>query len=113
MGDPLEVSDIYQEVKWVFRDSVLSKADVIQATRDAVCIFKELQCLTPRGRFSLDPPIKQGQTRYHFLILLFSKEEDLSLSLNMTECERERMRERETVRGGNRNIRGEALWGEA
>ncbi|XP_064783458.1 FACT complex subunit SSRP1-like isoform X2 [Oncorhynchus masou masou] len=85
MGDPLEVSDIYQEVKWVFRDSVLSKADVIQATRDAVCIFKELQCLTPRGRFSLDPPIKQGQTRYHFLILLFSKEEDLSLSLNMTE----------------------------
>ncbi|XP_064783459.1 FACT complex subunit SSRP1-like isoform X3 [Oncorhynchus masou masou] len=50
MGDPLEVSDIYQEVKWVFRDSVLSKADVIQATRDAVCIFKELQCLTPRGR---------------------------------------------------------------
>ncbi|CDQ83082.1 unnamed protein product [Oncorhynchus mykiss] len=33
----------------------------------------------------LDPPIKQGQTCYHFLILLFSKEEDLSLSLNMTE----------------------------
>uniref|UniRef100_A0A674C8M4 Structure specific recognition protein 1 n=1 Tax=Salmo trutta TaxID=8032 RepID=A0A674C8M4_SALTR len=35
----------------VFRDSVLSKADVIQATGDAVCIFKELQCLTPRGRY--------------------------------------------------------------
>uniref|UniRef100_A0AAZ3S9I1 FACT complex subunit SSRP1 n=1 Tax=Oncorhynchus tshawytscha TaxID=74940 RepID=A0AAZ3S9I1_ONCTS len=101
----------------VFRDSVLSKTDVIQATGDAVCIFKELQCLTPRGSFlhgktfdykipyttalrlfllphkdqrqmyfwcALDPPIKQGQTRYHFLILLFSKEEDLSLSLNMT-----------------------------
>ncbi|XP_038856016.1 FACT complex subunit SSRP1-like isoform X2 [Salvelinus namaycush] len=117
----------------VFRDSVLSKADVIQATGDAVCIFKELQCLTPRGRYdiriypsflhlhgktfdykipyttvlrlfllphkdqrqmffmiSLDPPIKQGQTRYHFLILLFSKEEDLSLSLNMTEEEVEK-----------------------
>uniref|UniRef100_A0AAZ3PX41 FACT complex subunit SSRP1 n=1 Tax=Oncorhynchus tshawytscha TaxID=74940 RepID=A0AAZ3PX41_ONCTS len=117
----------------VFRDRVLSKADVIQATGDAVCIFKELQCLTPRGRYdiriypsflhlhgktfdykipyttvlrlfllphkdqrqmffmiSLDPPIKQGQTRYHFLILLFSKEEDLSLSLNMTEEEVER-----------------------
>ncbi|MGH0186958.1 UNVERIFIED_CONTAM: hypothetical protein FKN15_023276 [Acipenser sinensis] len=107
---------------------VLSKADVIQATGDAVCIFRELQCLTPRGRYdiriypsflhlhgktfdykipyttvlrlfllphkdqrqmffviSLDPPIKQGQTRYHFLILLFSKEEDLTLTLNMTE----------------------------
>uniref|UniRef100_A0A8K9XP68 Histone chaperone RTT106/FACT complex subunit SPT16-like middle domain-containing protein n=1 Tax=Oncorhynchus mykiss TaxID=8022 RepID=A0A8K9XP68_ONCMY len=31
-----------------------------------------------------------GQTRYHFLILLFSKEEDLSLSLNMTEEEVEK-----------------------
>ncbi|KAL1023590.1 hypothetical protein UPYG_G00043250 [Umbra pygmaea] len=92
----------------VFRDNVLSKADVIQATGDALYIFRELQCLTPRGRYdiriypsfpspwqdrqiffvvSLDPPIKQGQTRYHFLILIFSKEEDLSLSLNMTEEE--------------------------
>ncbi|MEQ2296387.1 FACT complex subunit ssrp1, partial [Ameca splendens] len=34
---------------------------------------------------SLDPPIKQGQTRYHFLILLFSKEEDINLTLNMSE----------------------------
>uniref|UniRef100_A0A8C5C1P4 FACT complex subunit SSRP1 n=1 Tax=Gadus morhua TaxID=8049 RepID=A0A8C5C1P4_GADMO len=39
---------------------------------------------------SLDPPIKQGQTRYHFLILLFSKEEDLSLTLNMSEEDVER-----------------------
>uniref|UniRef100_A0A671NHH6 FACT complex subunit SSRP1 n=1 Tax=Sinocyclocheilus anshuiensis TaxID=1608454 RepID=A0A671NHH6_9TELE len=113
-----------------FAQNVLSKADVIQATGDAVCIFKELQCLTPRGRYdiriypsflhlhgktfdykipyttvlrlfllphkdqrqmffviSLDPPIKQGQTRYHFLILLFSKDEELSLALNMSEDE--------------------------
>ncbi|MBN3305407.1 SSRP1 protein, partial [Amia calva] len=111
-----------------FAQNVLSKADVIQATGDALCIFRELQCLTPRGRYdiriyptflhlhgktfdykipyttvlrlfllphkdqrqmffviSLDPPIKQGQTRYHFLILLFSKEEDLTLTLNMSE----------------------------
>ncbi|XP_058505810.1 FACT complex subunit SSRP1a [Solea solea] len=116
-----------------FAENVLSKADVIQATGDAVCIFKELQCLTPRGRYdiriyptflhlhgktfdykipyttvlrlfllphkdqrqmffviSLDPPIKQGQTRYHFLILLFSKEEDISLTLNMSEEDVER-----------------------
>ncbi|KAI4819245.1 hypothetical protein KUCAC02_004501 [Chaenocephalus aceratus] len=39
---------------------------------------------------SLDPPIKQGQTRYHFLILLFSKEEELSLTLNMSEEDVER-----------------------
>uniref|UniRef100_A0AAR2M429 FACT complex subunit SSRP1 n=1 Tax=Pygocentrus nattereri TaxID=42514 RepID=A0AAR2M429_PYGNA len=116
-----------------FAQNVLSKADVIQATGDAVCIFRELQCLTPRGRYdiriyptflhlhgktfdykipyttvlrlfllphkdqrqmffviSLDPPIKQGQTRYHFLILLFSKEEDINLTLNMSEEEVER-----------------------
>uniref|UniRef100_A0A8C1GQ97 FACT complex subunit SSRP1 n=1 Tax=Cyprinus carpio TaxID=7962 RepID=A0A8C1GQ97_CYPCA len=116
-----------------FAQNVLSKADVIQATGDAVCIFKELQCLTPRGRYdiriyptflhlhgktfdykipyttvlrlfllphkdqrqmffviSLDPPIKQGQTRYHFLILLFSKDEELSLALNMSEDEVEK-----------------------
>ncbi|XP_048450213.1 FACT complex subunit SSRP1-like [Rhincodon typus] len=113
-----------------FSQNVLSKADIIQATGDALCIFRELQCLTPRGRYdiriypaflhlhgktfdykipyttvlrlfllphkdhrqmffviSLDPPIKQGQTRYHFLILLFSKDDDLTLTLNMSEDE--------------------------
>ncbi|KAM4808926.1 FACT complex subunit SSRP1 [Rhinophrynus dorsalis] len=122
-GDPVEA----------FAQNVLSKADVIQATGDAVCIFRELQCLTPRGRYdiriyptflhlhgktfdykipyttvlrlfllphkdqrqmffviSLDPPIKQGQTRYHFLILLFSKDEEISLTLNMSEEEVEK-----------------------
>ncbi|XP_043940113.1 FACT complex subunit SSRP1 [Protopterus annectens] len=116
-----------------FAQNVLSKADVIQATGDAICIFRELQCLTPRGRYdiriyptflhlhgktfdykipyttvlrlfllphkdqrqmffviSLDPPIKQGQTRYHFLILLFSKDDDISLTLNMSEDEVEK-----------------------
>uniref|UniRef100_A0A8D2BFV5 FACT complex subunit SSRP1 n=1 Tax=Sciurus vulgaris TaxID=55149 RepID=A0A8D2BFV5_SCIVU len=116
-----------------FAQNVLSKADVIQATGDAICIFRELQCLTPCGRYdiriyptflhlhgktfdykipyttvlhlflllhkdqrqmffviSLDPPVKQGQTRYHFLILLFSKDEDISLTLNMNEEEVEK-----------------------
>lgn len=36
-------------------------------------------------QISLDPPIKQGQTRYHFLILLFSKDEDVNLTLSMSE----------------------------
>ncbi|XP_041653964.1 FACT complex subunit SSRP1a isoform X1 [Cheilinus undulatus] len=130
---PPSQSDERQDPVEAFAQSVLSKADVIQATGDAVCIFKELQCLTPRGRYdiriyptflhlhgktfdykipyttvlrlfllphkdqrqmffviSLDPPIKQGQTRYHFLILLFSKEEDISLTLNMSEDDVER-----------------------
>ncbi|XP_075959265.1 FACT complex subunit SSRP1a [Anarhichas minor] len=130
---PPAQADERQDPVEAFAENVLSKADVIQATGDAVCIFKELQCLTPRGRYdiriyptflhlhgktfdykipyttvlrlfllphkdqrqmffviSLDPPIKQGQTRYHFLILLFSKEEELSLSLNMSEEDVER-----------------------
>uniref|UniRef100_A0A3B5L4X8 FACT complex subunit SSRP1 n=1 Tax=Xiphophorus couchianus TaxID=32473 RepID=A0A3B5L4X8_9TELE len=125
---PPSQTDERQDPVEAFAQNVLSKADVIQATGDAVCIFKELQCLTPRGRYdiriyptflhlhgktfdykipyttvlrlfllphkdqrqmffviSLDPPIKQGQTRYHFLILLFSKEEDINLTLNMSE----------------------------
>nr|XP_057919872.1 FACT complex subunit SSRP1a [Doryrhamphus excisus]XP_057919873.1 FACT complex subunit SSRP1a [Doryrhamphus excisus] len=130
---PPSQADERQDPVEAFAQNVLSKADVIQATGDAVCIFKELQCLTPRGRYdiriyptflhlhgktfdykipyttvlrlfllphkdqrqmffviSLDPPIKQGQTRYHFLILLFSKEETINLSLNMSEDDVER-----------------------
>lgn len=34
---------------------------------------------------SLDPPIKQGQTRYHYLVLLFGNEEETSLELPFTE----------------------------
>lgn len=50
-------------------------------------VLQGLSCLHLLFSFqiSLDPPIKQGQTRYHFLILLFSKDEDISLTLNMNE----------------------------
>uniref|UniRef100_T1JNC3 FACT complex subunit SSRP1 n=1 Tax=Strigamia maritima TaxID=126957 RepID=T1JNC3_STRMM len=111
-----------------FHDNVMSKASIIQATGDAISTFKEVQCLTPRGRYdikifpsfiqlhgktfdykiplttvlrlfllphkdqrqmffvvSLDPPIKQGQTRYHFLIFLFSNEEETTLTLGLSE----------------------------
>ncbi|RWS09443.1 FACT complex subunit SSRP1-like protein [Dinothrombium tinctorium] len=36
---------------------------------------------------SLDPPIKQGQTRYHFLILLFNKDDNVKLELTVPEKE--------------------------
>lgn len=36
---------------------------------------------------SLDPPIKQGQTRYHFLVLLFNMEDETSIELPFTEDE--------------------------
>ena len=36
---------------------------------------------------SLDPPIKQGQTRYHYLTFLFSPEEEVSIELPLTDEE--------------------------
>ena len=36
---------------------------------------------------SLDPPIKQGQTRYHYLVLLFGMEEETSIELPFTDTE--------------------------
>lgn len=113
-----------------FHQRVMAKASVISVSGDAIAIFREIYCLTPRGRYdikifqtffqlhgktfdykiprstvlrlfllphkdnrqmffvlSLDPPIKQGQTRYHFLVLLFNKEEETSLELPFTEEE--------------------------
>jgi structure-specific recognition protein 1 len=33
----------------------------------------------------LDPPLRQGQTRYPFLVMQFKREEEVELDLNMTE----------------------------
>lgn len=113
-----------------FHSQVMEKASVISVSGDAIAIFREIQCLTPRGRYdikifqsffqlhgktfdykipmstvlrlfllphkdsrqmffvvSLDPPIKQGQTRYHYLVLLFNQEEETSIELPFTATE--------------------------
>ncbi|XP_050723179.1 FACT complex subunit Ssrp1-like [Eriocheir sinensis] len=113
-----------------FQQRVMSKASIITATGDALAIFREVQCLTPRGRYdikiyptfiqlhgktfdfkipvttvlrlfllphpdqrqhffvvSLDPPIKQGQTRYPYLILLFSGDDTDFIELPLEEEE--------------------------
>ena len=33
----------------------------------------------------LDPPLRQGQTRYPFLVMQFKREEEVTIELNMTE----------------------------
>ena len=33
----------------------------------------------------LDPPLRQGQTRYHFLVMQFKREEEVIIELNITE----------------------------
>ncbi|XP_025206341.1 FACT complex subunit Ssrp1 [Melanaphis sacchari] len=113
-----------------FHDQVMKQASVISISGDAIAIFREMQCLTPRGRYdikvfqtffqlhgktfdykipmttvlrlfilphkdgrqiffvvSLDPPIKQGQTRYHYLVLLFNMEEETSIELPFSDEE--------------------------
>eukprot|EP00057_Strongylocentrotus_purpuratus_P013181 XP_011667655.1 PREDICTED: FACT complex subunit SSRP1 [Strongylocentrotus purpuratus] len=125
-------TDATTDAAGAFLENVMAKADIIQATGDAICSLEEIPCLTPRGRYdikifptflqlhgktfdykipfttvlrlfllphkdnrqmffvmSLDPPIVQGQTRYHFLILSFNKEDTLALELNLTEDELE------------------------
>ncbi|CAG9860341.1 unnamed protein product [Phyllotreta striolata] len=112
-----------------FQQRVMDKASVINISGDAIAIFREIHCLTPRGRYdikifqtffqlhgktfdykipmttvlrlfllphkdnrqrffvvSLDPPIKQGQTRYHFLVFLFNQDET-SIELPFTDEE--------------------------
>ncbi|XP_017786795.1 PREDICTED: FACT complex subunit Ssrp1 isoform X2 [Nicrophorus vespilloides] len=113
-----------------FQQQVMQKASVISVSGDAIAIFREIHCLTPRGRYdikifnsffqlhgktfdykipmstvlrmfvlphkdsrqmyfvvSLDPPIKQGQTRYHYLVLLFGLDEETSIELPFSEEE--------------------------
>ncbi|CAG9771400.1 unnamed protein product [Ceutorhynchus assimilis] len=113
-----------------FQERVMSKASVISISGDAIAIFRDLPCLTPRGRYdiklyqsffqlhgktfdykipistvlrlfilphrdgrqmffvvSLDPPIKQGQTRYHFVVFLFNQEDETSVELPFTDEE--------------------------
>ncbi|KAJ8317329.1 hypothetical protein KUTeg_005233 [Tegillarca granosa] len=50
-GDKTEngESDLVEE----FYKNVLEKADIIQATGDAIAVFTEVQCLTPRGRYDI------------------------------------------------------------
>nr|CAD7447322.1 unnamed protein product [Timema bartmani] len=113
-----------------FHQQVMKQASVINLSGDSIATFKEIQCLTPRGRYdiklfqtffqlhgktfdykiplstvlrlfilphkdsrqmffvvSLDPPIKQGQTRYHFLVFLFAPEEETTVELPFTDEE--------------------------
>ncbi|KAH8233657.1 hypothetical protein KR026_010980 [Drosophila bipectinata] len=113
-----------------FHQNVMNKASVISASGESIAIFREIQILTPRGRYdikifstffqlhgktfdykipmdsvlrlfmlphkdsrqmffvlSLDPPIKQGQTRYHYLVLLFAPDEETTIELPFSEEE--------------------------
>jgi len=44
----------------------------------------DLHCLLVIG---LDPALRQGQTRYPFLVMQFKQDEEVTLDLNMTEEE--------------------------
>ena len=113
-----------------FKEQVIKKASVVTTSGDAIAIFREIHCLSPRGRYDIkifpthihlhgktfdykistssvmrlfllphqdqrqmyfavncDPPIKQGQTRYHYLVLNFKQEDETDLELPFTDEE--------------------------
>ncbi len=113
-----------------FREKVMRKASVVTTSGDAIAIFREISCLSPRGRYdikifpsfihlhgktfdykiqsasvmrlfllphkdqrqmhfvvNLDPPIKQGQTRYFFLVLIFKIDDEEEIELPFSEEE--------------------------
>jgi len=113
-----------------FKDAVMKRASVVTTSGDAIAIFSQIVCLSPRGRYDIkifpsylhlhgktfdykipassimrlfllphkdqrqthfvvnvDPPIKQGQTRYHYLVFLFKEEDEEELELPFTEEE--------------------------
>ena len=108
----------------------MKKATVMAAVGDAIAIFKEVSCLSPRGRYFIkifptyvhlhgktfdykipiqtmvrlfllphkdgrqmhfavncEPPIKQGQTRYHCLVFNFKEEDEEDIEIPLTEEE--------------------------
>ncbi len=101
-----------------FKENVMRKASVVATSGDAIAIFREIHCLSPRGRYDIkvfptyihlhgktfdykistssvmrlfllphkdqrqtylvvnvDPPVKQGQTRYHYLVFNFKQDD--------------------------------------
>lgn len=46
----------------------------------------EMHCLLVIG---LDPPLRQGQTRYPFVVMQFKKDEEVTIDLNIDEAELE------------------------
>lgn len=46
----------------------------------------EMHCLLVIG---LDPPLRQGQTRYPFVVMQFKKDEEVTIDLNIEEAELE------------------------
>ena len=113
-----------------FKEQVIKKASVVTTSGDAIAIFREIPCLSPRGRYDMkvfptffhlhgrtfdykiplssvmrlfllphkdqrqmhfavnvDPPIKQGQTRYHYLVFNFKLEDEEEIELPFTEEE--------------------------
>lgn len=69
-----------------------------------------LSCITKQ--VSLDPPIKQGQTRYHFLTFLFNTDETMSIELPFSD---EELKEKfdgklsKEVSGANYEVMGKVM----
>lgn len=58
----------------------------MRTTYSLLCVIRSLifiRTSTQLVQVALDPPIRQGQTKYPYLVMLFNKEEELDLELNI------------------------------
>ena len=51
-----------------------------------VYVVRRARCGQTDPQINLDPPIRQGQTRYPYLVLQFPKEEELKCEIQLDEC---------------------------
>ncbi|KAI8055438.1 hypothetical protein BDF22DRAFT_742028 [Syncephalis plumigaleata] len=99
-----------QSAAHLFYETLKTKAELGQVAGEYVVRFQDVFSLSPRARFEveffqpsyecavklprpddihvyfvigIDPPIRQGQTRYPFLVFQFLKEEETDVTLNM------------------------------
>ncbi|KAH8825133.1 SSrecog-domain-containing protein [Flagelloscypha sp. PMI_526] len=99
-GDNQQDEDEEISAAQVFHDQIQEKADIGEVTGDIILSFEEVPVvystisrlfLLPKDEQSimfilaLNSPIRQGQTRYHYLVMAFSVDEEITAELNITE----------------------------
>jgi hypothetical protein len=50
-----------------------------------VCVCPSLPLCVCVSQVALDPPLRQGQTRYNFLVFQLRQDEEMSLTVKLTE----------------------------
>ncbi|GIY29909.1 FACT complex subunit SSRP1 [Caerostris darwini] len=84
MGLEVEERDVNELIEEYTQELTTEEIQELQSQQHTE-VMQEIGFEESEEELSLDPPIKQGQTRYQFLILLFSKEEETTVDLSLSE----------------------------